>query len=80
MSYVRRHRRTALGDSTSTMSQEDWQQQMLSTSQNQFNYLQQAIDRDHKQKWVAIAVTASIPVFGMLWKAILGRRRARMSL
>ena len=78
MSYVRRRLvARALGDDAPAPSSTD---KLLTVTQQQFNYLQQAIARDHQQKWVAIAVTASIPVFGMIWKAILGRRRARMSL
>jgi len=83
--YLRRRYGQGLGDTTtvvpdSTASQEDWQAQMLATAKNQLAFLQQQEQRESFQKWVAIGVTASIPVFGAIWKAILGRRRARMSL
>lgn len=83
MSYLRsRHaHRAALGDiAVAPMSQEEWNAQMLATTQQQFAYIQQQVQRDRNQKWIGIAATASIPLFGMIWKMILGRRRARMSL
>lgn len=82
MSYLRSRyaARAPLGDDTASLSQEDWQKQMLTTSQQQLVFLRQQESRQRLQKWVSIGVTASIPVFGMIWKAILGRRRARMSL
>lgn len=78
--------RRALGDVSSSTAADgstlasDTQQQLLLTAQNQLAWLKGAEDRAKFQKWVQIGVTASIPLFGAVWKFILGKRRARMSL
>ena len=43
-----------------------WQQQMLAGQQAMLKQLQ----GDRLQKWVQIGVTASIPLFGAIWKMI----------
>lgn len=58
----------------------DLLQQQLAVAQRQLSFLQQQEQRERMQKWIAIAATASIPLFGALWRAVLGRRRSRMSL
>ena len=52
----------------------------LAVQQNQLAWLQAAEERAKFQKWVQIAATLSIPLAGAVWRLILGRRRARMSL
>lgn len=48
-----------------------WQQASLQNQQTMIRQLQ----GDRVQKWVQIAVTASIPLFGALWKLIFGAAR-----
>lgn len=48
-----------------------YQQASLANQQTMIKQLQ----GDHLQKWVQIAVTASIPLFGAIWKLIFGAGR-----
>lgn len=47
-----------------------WQQATLQNQQTMIRQLQ----GDRVQKWVQIAVTASIPLFGAIWKLLLANR------
>ncbi len=66
---------TSLGDAA---SDQDWQTQVLSTLQYQNVIENQRRQEENRQRWIQIAVTASIPLFGAVWRVILGRRRSRM--
>lgn len=59
---------TTLSTPTITDSTAQWQGAVLANQQAMLKQLQ----GDHLQKWVQIAVTASIPLFGAIWKLIFG--------
>ena len=93
MSYVkrrgeRRYRHLSMGDAATTpdpgttLSQDtyDVAVQQLAAQQNLVAFLKGAEDRARFQKWVQIAATLSIPLAAAIWRAILGRRRAKMSV
>lgn len=73
---ISRYAMGTLGDDSTALTQSTldtatWQQKVLANQQMQ---LAQA-DKDHFQKWVQIAATASIPLFGAIWKLIFGTSR-----
>lgn len=92
---ARRPRRKALGDvmapavpsgttamtiPDSTLSQDAWQSQMLTTAQQQYDFIQ-AFNRQYVlHGYLQLAATLCIPLAGAAWKWIFGRRVARMSL
>ena len=78
---TRRPRALALSDASitttvpvSTLSQDDYNQQMLSLAQNQYQYLQYIWHEATIQRYIATAATVAIPVFATIWKWILKRR------
>lgn len=64
----------SLGDDT--LAATTVQQQQLEAQQQTLAAIQKQAEGDRFQKWIQIGVTASIPVFGALWRALgIGRRR-----
>jgi len=64
----------SLGDDT--LSNADWQTQMLIKQQELIDAQHVWAAGDRTQKWIAIVVTASIPLFGAVWRALgIGQRK-----
>lgn len=80
-------RGTSLGDDTldamstpmpvaSELDDQAFKKQVLSNQRELIDAHKHWADGDRKQKWIAIAVTASIPVFSAIWRALgVGQRR-----
>lgn len=69
---------TSLGDDTLDATAK-WQQDMLASNNAILEAHKHWADGDRMQKWIAIGVTASIPVFAAIWRALgIGRRRRRL--
>jgi hypothetical protein len=55
-----------------------WKADMLSGQRSLIAAQKTWAEGDHFQKWVQIAVTASIPLFGAAWRALgIGRKKKR---
>lgn len=63
---------TSLGDDTADST---WRDSVLSELQRASVVEDQRRQEEKRQRWIQIAVTASIPLFGVLWRAILGKRK-----
>ncbi|HEY4266672.1 MAG TPA: hypothetical protein VGM94_00640 [Galbitalea sp.] len=61
------------------MDQGTWNAAMLGAIQNQSLWMESWVRRDQTQRWMQLAATVSIPLFALIWKAIL-HRRAPISL
>lgn len=69
---------TSLGDDTlsAAASEAQWKADMLGGQQQLIAAQKQWAEGDKLQKWIQIGVTASIPVFGAIWRMLgIGRRR-----
>lgn len=62
----------SLGDAASDDAQ--WKSDVLSNLHQTAIIENQRRQEENRQRWIQIAVTASIPLFGVIWKALLGRR------
>jgi hypothetical protein len=64
----------------STLSQAQWQQQMLTTAQQQYAFIQQFNQQYVLHGYLQLAATLSIPLAAAAWKWIFGRKKVSMSL
>jgi hypothetical protein len=71
---------TAVALPDSTLSQDQYNQQMLSVAQQQYAFIQKFNQQYVLHGWLQLAATLSIPLAGAAWKWLLGRRKAFMSL
>ena len=61
---------------TDELDDQGFKKQVLANQRELIEAHKHWSDGDKQQKWIAIAVTASIPVFSAIWRALgVGRRR-----
>jgi hypothetical protein len=77
--WYRQMEGSSLGDDTlDAMASAQWRKDMLDGQRALRDAQQHWAEGDRTQKWIMIGVTASIPVFGAIWRALgVGRKKKR---